>query len=124
MEASVEYAYLIRLNRMGFPMRRVLANWWFFSIDQGAQSRKLMTAAGEGADQMSPPAPSTLNWRRNARKIPYMGMRQPPGSPFWRTAGGLAALGFGAVAAFYTTRPSMTVNSPRRPAKLSIPSVT
>jgi hypothetical protein len=30
-----------------------------------------------------------------------MEMRQPPGSPFWRTAGGLAAVGFGAVAAFF-----------------------
>lgn len=30
-----------------------------------------------------------------------MEMQQPPGSPFWRTAGGLVALGFGAVAAFF-----------------------
>jgi len=30
-----------------------------------------------------------------------MDIRQPQGSPFWRTVGGLAAVGFGAVAAFF-----------------------
>ena len=30
-----------------------------------------------------------------------MDMRQPPPSPFWRTAAGLAAVSFGAVAAFF-----------------------
>ncbi len=30
-----------------------------------------------------------------------MDTRQYQGSPFWRTAGGLAAVGFGAVAAFF-----------------------
>ncbi len=30
-----------------------------------------------------------------------MEVQHPPGSPFWCTAGGLAAVGFGAVAAFF-----------------------
>ena len=30
-----------------------------------------------------------------------MDTRQPEGSPFWRSAAGLAALGFGAVAAYF-----------------------
>ena len=34
-------------------------------------------------------------------RINEMDAQQPVGSPFWRTAGGLAAIAFGAVAAFF-----------------------